>query len=175
MKATYSSQYRKKDTGDKIFTYKVTGTNDEIIHYTACQEANSNKVPGSWPMDGNSPLFYVNVTKLMQFGIAPKKQLDLIFNQEGTRVFEDTSRADLLEAEELAIDIRKNKANIMAEVQLGLRTMAIRQISAVAQFENKQATPAVQNAEPATLADEIIQHVGAGVGDEGLDGAEPAA
>lgn len=172
MKATYSSQYRKPGTGDKMYVYKVTGTNDEIIRYVACQEANTNKAPGSWAMDGNSPLFFVNTTANLRRGIVAKKQIDLIFNQDGTRVYEDTSRADLLADEQLAEKILDSKANIMAELQLGLRTFGRATNTAITPV---QTAPAIQQGEPATLADEIIQHVGAGVGDEGLDGAEPAA
>lgn len=162
MKATYHGQYFKN--GRKMMTFKVTGTTEEIAKYKAIQETQTNRAIGTWPEADGHPLYFLGVDTLLRNGEIPKKQYPLIFNQDDTRVIRDTSADDNVNYERMQEETNKAQAIIMAEIRLGIRTVARNNGFTV-------ATPAQQaaaiGAEKADLAESIMAEVGAGGEDLG--------
>lgn len=166
MKATYNSQYISKKQV-LTFTYRVTGTVAELQEYVACQEANTGRAAGTWPMIENTPLFFLAIPTLTSRGEVPQAQYTLIFNQDKSRVIRDNSAAQL-ESWARINDLKEaKKAEIMAELELGLRVAPRRAFTALTaaptQFQianNISAQPAANGPEGKNLADQIMGQMG---------------
>lgn len=158
MKATYHGQYFKN--GKKMFTFKVTGTTEEISKYKAIQETATNRAFGTWPEADGHPLYFLGVATLLRNGEIPKKQYSLLLNQDETRIIRDTSADELANYERMQDETNKAQAMIMAEIRLGLRTVSTNSASSTSAPSTPVAKPV--GAEAPDLADKILAEVGAG-------------
>jgi hypothetical protein len=164
MKATYHGQYFKN--GKKMYTFKVTGTTEEITKYKAIQETVTNRGIGTWPEADGHPLYFLGVATLLRNGEIPQKQYNLLLNQDETRIIRDTSAQELANYERMQEETNRAQAMIMAEIRLGLRT-----VGATTPTITTPSAPVAKpaGAEAPDLADSILEQVGAGGEDLGGD------
>ena len=157
MKATFNGMYRKKGTGNLVFTYLVNGTAEEIETYKTIQETKSNRAAGTWPEANGKPLYYVNPDLILQRGGQPQPAYNLIFNNDKTNVILDESQQMLAHFQAVHSASVNAEAQLAAEIRLGLRTVAPRQALFTTPVAPAIETPAT--AAPTTLLDKIANNV----------------
>lgn len=155
MKATQHGQYFKN--GRKMYTYKVTGTADEVAKYKAIQETQTNRALGTWPEADGSPLFFLGVETLTRNGEAPQPQYVLMFNNDDTKIIRDTSAQERADWAEITLLKRQAKAQIMAEIELGIRVVG-RPAATITTPAAQRTTATIGEAKD--LTDSIMQQVG---------------
>lgn len=156
LRAIHHKNYRQQKTGDIIMVYKVTGTVDEINDYMNVTAARRGRTVEDLPRSEDkdkAPLFQINFTQMDRNGDTAEGSYNLLKNHTGDRYFHDTTGDIIRKQLEEAEDVRKAKALIKAELQLGLR-VAPRNVGRPAAKVN----PTV--AEPTTTAaEEMINDI----------------
>lgn len=163
MKAVFNGMYRKKGSGQLMFTYLVNGTAAELEQYKVIQETRSNRAAGTWPEADGKPLYFVNPDIILQNGGQPEPSYTLLFNQDKTNVIRDESAQLLNHFNEVRTESVKAEAQIAAEIRLGLRKVT----RGVATFATPTVAAAIDNTvKPDTLLDKIATGVEEQVGEE---------
>lgn len=124
LRAIHNNNYRQQKTGNIIMVFKVTGTVDEINDYLNVTAARRGRTIEDLPRSEDkdkAPLFQMNFTQMDRNGETAQGVYNLIKNHAGDRYFADTTGDLIRKQAEEAEDVRKAKAQIKAELQLGLR------------------------------------------------------
>lgn len=153
LKAVFNGKYRKRSTGNLMYTYKVTGPKAEQDEFVTIMALQANRDAATWQVVDNCPLHWVNVTQRMKNGQpAPIGSFNLLKNNASTNFIIDDTAQELRENERLADKILDAKAMVMAEIQLGIRGRGTTVNAPVTTTTTQAALPAGTNALDEELA-----------------------
>lgn len=124
LKVVFKDKYRSKN-GTQMLRYALTAaTKEEQAEYLAimCARPGANKTPDEWARDEKSnPLFFQSATFFYQNGQVPPSSGVLTLNRTKDGYFLSDPAGDGEELIDEAIEVRKARSLILAEIALGLR------------------------------------------------------